>query len=184
MSSITHTHTITYNDPDNGISVELPVEPESDIHWDADNRVIRWATHDPYCDDYDFPEGVGFIQSNSRYVHYERDPQGWLDRMNDDPSMNVFPVGIYEHSGIDYSLAGESLHSSDPWDYCVGACIAIPDDFTNPSEAARAILKEYTAWCNGWVYTVWEMNVDTEVFECCGGFYGTETAEEIMENGL
>ena len=129
--------------------VDLPMTPCEWIDPVVDGDTLRFAVLDEYGGDWEWPEGVEFVQGNSRYVNYCDDVGEWLERVNEDDNLTVFPVGVYEHGLISYSLAGESIHSSDPWDYCVGACIAIPNDFTDPVKAARAILKEYTSWCNG-----------------------------------
>jgi len=99
--------------------------------------------------EYKFPEGVEFIQFNNRHIHYNNNPQSWID---DHAEEDLFPVGVYEHGVIEYSLAGTSMHSNDQFDYCVGGIIAIPRDFFNTKEAARSILREYTDWCNGQVF--------------------------------
>ena len=175
--------TITATDPAFPDGVELPWEPDPYAPVVIEDGVIRYLVHDEFGGDHEFPDGVEFIQANSRYIHYCNDVDEWLERVNEDDSLTVFPVGVYEHGAIQYSLAGESMHSNDPWDYCVGACIAIPNDFTDPKEAARAILKEYTAWCNGEVYLIVTVPIDNpDDYDVCGGFIG-DYAEEALKSG-
>lgn len=177
------TRTITLTDEALG-KIDLPIEPldRDDIYVSAAGDRLAYLVDDNDCHDHEFPEGVEFVQGNSRYNHYENDVEGWLERVNADDNLTVFPVGVYEHGLIQYSLAGESLHSTDRWDYCIGACIAIPNDFTDPEQAARDILAEYTDWCNGSVYGIVTMereeSGDWDDGDACWGFIGYENAVE------
>jgi len=166
---------------EDGISVELPVLPEHDPYLDKEAGMVRFVTIDEYPMEYEFPEGVSFIQGNRDYLHYDNNPDQWIaDHAND----HLFAVGVYEHGAIQYSLAGESFHSNDPWDYAVGAAIAIPDDYTDPKEAARAILDEYTSYCNGAVYIVWEVHIYTGDYDSCGGYYGWDQAQQVLKESF
>lgn len=175
-----------------GTVIDLPYEASEmvDPFLSDDGTVFRYAvSDDSYCE-YEWPEGVDFIQSNNRYHNYVEDVEAWLEDVNNDPNLAVFPVGVYEHGGISYSLAGESIHSGDRFDYCVGACIAIPtgpEGYTDPVEAARAILADYTAWANGDVYGVVEMYREGDAWlegDTCWGFHGWEMVEQICKEGL
>lgn len=160
-----------------------------------DGRTIRFAldeSHRWVCNDYEWPEGVEFVQGNPLHHHYmcETEAREWIEQANADSNLAVFPVGVYEHGMVEYSLAGESGHSSDQWDYAVGAAIVIPtgpEGFTDPEAAARAILREYTDWCNGETYEVVELlKNDTGLvpFMSHGcGTIGAEQTQEIITNG-
>lgn len=179
--TVNTTTTITFEDE--GLKVELPAVPIEDsiIHNGVD--AIGFLTLDDYPMEYDFPMGVEFIQGNSRRIHYfSGDIREWIEE-REEKSMHVFPVGVYEHGGIEYSLAETSVHSSDPWDYVVGGLIAIPDDFTNPKEAAESILREYTSWCNGDVYVTWVgcLEAGEWDWDTCGEWYGYDNAEEGLK---
>jgi hypothetical protein len=187
-----HTHTEhRYIDEEHGIDVVIPSRPEhdEDVLFDEENREIRYLTHDEtFAESYEWPEGIEFVQSNSRWANYTPDPEGWLERVNSDPTLDVYPVGVFEHGQVRYALAGESIHSNDQWDYCVGACIAVPNmvngqGYTDTGKAARAILEEYTAWCNGEVYALWRVNVDTSETDVVGGYIGWDQAEQARKEG-
>lgn len=178
------TQTITLADERLG-EIDLPFVPldASDIFLSEDGKTLTYLADDPEGGyDYEFPEGVQFVQGKMAYNHYCNDASAWLEEVNADPNLDVYPVGVYEHGLIQYSLAGESMMSNDRWDYCVGACIAIPTDFTDTEEAARSILEEYTNWCNGSVFGIVEMvrqeSGDWEEGDTCWGFIGYEYAVE------
>jgi hypothetical protein len=182
---------ITLDYGDEYEDVVVPITPADWIDpWvNEEGTRLIYAAHDDCPMDYEFPEGVEFIQSNSRNMNYESDVEGWLERVNNDPGLVVFPVGVYEHGLVQYSLAGESMHSGDQWDYVVGACIAIPTDYTDPESAARNILAEYTAYCNGDAYVIVSMereNADAEWsddYEVIGGYFGSDSTQELINTG-
>ena len=165
--------------------VELPFEPtdSSDVFVSPDIGTFTYLVYAPdTCDDYEFGEGVEFVTGKRDSIYHCDDADAFFDKYKDDPNYSVFPVGVYEHGGIQYTLAGESIHANDQWDYCVGAAIAIPHDFTNPEEAARAILNEFTSWCNGDVYGIVTMVQNDygewEEGDTCWGFIGYDYARE------
>ena len=178
--------TITATDPAFPDGIELPWEPCEWIDPVVEGNILRYAvTDDTGGIEWEWPEGVEFVQGNRNYIHYCDNVDEWLERVNEDDSLTVFPVGVYEHSAIRYSLAGESIHSSDPWDYCVGACIAIPDDYTDPEHAARSLLETYTSWCNGDVYMIVEVDIDDpDNYATVGGVIGMTAAEEDVKSGI
>jgi len=184
-----HTTTITLEHEKVG-KVILPYEPTDpdDVIISDDGNTITYATFDPWQFDYEFPEGVDFVQGNPGYIHYCNNVQEWIDSIHETPHMNIFPVGVYEHGNIEYSLAGESMFSSDQFDYCVGAAIAIPggpEGFTDPEGAARAILREYTDWCNGETYSIVTLtrNGDTWENDTDRGVIGYRNALEEVGAG-
>jgi hypothetical protein len=188
---------IAYKNGDNQrIEVDFDVSRVADYiepFFSEDGRTIRVALESDGDEEYEWPEGVEFIQANRRYLNYLPDTEAgeWLERVNSDENLALFLVGVYEHSLVRYSLAGEGLHSTDPFDYAmVGAAIAIPTGpkgFTDPEAAARWILEEYTDWCNGIFFTVVELvkddilgwvKVTTNVQTI-----GIEQTQEVINNG-
>lgn len=184
--TVTIESTITISDVE-GLDgeLEIPFRPDEWIDPVVNGNVLRYAALDESGGtEYEFPEGVRFIQGNSQYIHYCNDVEEWLEEVHEDSNLEVFPVGVYEHGLISYSLAGESIHSGDQWDYCIGACIAVPKDFADPKEAARGILDEYTSWCNGSVYLLVEVPLDDpDNYDVVGGFIGSKHAEEAVKEG-
>lgn len=182
--TVNTTTTITFTDDEHGIEVELPVEPEQylDPVYDPERREVRFAVYDE-CPgiDFDFPEGVDFVQGNRNYLHYCDDAQAWIDEQVEQ-GKTLFPVDVYEHGLISYSLSG----TGPQCDFDTargGACIAIPNDYTNPEEAARGILQDYTDWCNGRVYIVYTVPVDRPYdYEAVGGYIG-DYAEQVVNEG-
>ena len=199
MSNAIRTRTVVTTNyeaelPD-GRVIDLPLEASDflDAFLSDDGTTFRYATHYDACNEWEWPEGVEFVQANPRNLHYVSDAEGWLEDVNSNPNLVVFPVGVYEHGNVSYSLAGESIHSGDQWDYCVGACIAIPsgpEGYTDPEAAARAILDEYSAWCNGDTYGIVELSLDPETGEPVGdydavyGIFGWEQAEACVKTGV
>lgn len=184
------TTTVTLDFGDEYEEVVVPIEPAEWIDpWINDlGTVLVYAAHDDYPMDYEWPEGVEFVQGNPNYAHHISSINGaneWIAEQ-EAAGKRVFPVGVYEHGGIDYSLAGESLHHRDQWDYCVGGAIAIPTDYTDPEEAARAILADYTAWCNGDTYVIVSMHredVDqpwSDDYDTIGGYFGSSRTQEAV----
>lgn len=180
---------------------------------------IRYALHDYAPMEWEWSEGVEFELFSDGYernqwiidnletcaecfsykehhvegdADYDADPHDfrpvteWTDRM--------FWVERYEHGNVCYALVGESSQIDRMWDVAQGvAIITIADDFTNPEEAARAMLKEYTSWCNGDVYGICEedfvQDPDGEWVskgdpDSCWGFIGSEYVEETLKTGF
>jgi hypothetical protein len=197
----THTEVTNYliaykNGENERIEVDFDVSRVADYiepFLSEDGRTIRVALESDRDHDYEWPEGVEFIQGNGNYLYHlpETEAGEWLERVNADENLALFLVGVYEHGLIRYALSGEGLHSTDPFDYAmVGAAIAIPtgpDGFTDPEAAARWILEEYTDWCNGSIYTVIELVKD----EILGWVevttnvqtIGIEQTQEAINNG-
>lgn len=191
----TTTHTARFTDSDDN---EIEVETSAPVaeHIDpfvADNGDIIVALVDTdgstLDTEYEWPEGVEFIQGNDRHLNHCDNPQTWLNEQRE-AGKALFMVGVYEHGLVQYTLAGESIHSGDQWDYCVGAAIAIPqgeDGYTDPQEAARAILAEYTAWCNGEAYGIATLSCNEagewEETDTVWGFLGSDHAEATVKSG-
>lgn len=178
------THTYIYEN--DGDFIELDYEPCDyiDPAMSEDGKTFAYAVEDDSYNSYDWQEGVEFIQGNRRSSCFNSDPESWAEPLKD--THDIFPVGVYEHGQIQYSLSGESIYSNDQFDYVsVGGFIAIPKDFTNTKDAARGILEEYTNWCNGHVYgvIVMERNDDGDWLEVdsCFGYIGTEYTEESLK---
>lgn len=103
-----------------------------------------------------------------------------------------FKVEKYEHGLVRYALTLESSQVDRRWDvapFCAYLHLPVgPDGFTDPTEAARAWLAEYTDWCNGNVYGIchlWlrrrpegDWYVDSD--ETCWGYIGEWNAAENM----
>lgn len=185
----TRSHTATIGDD---VEIDLPFEADEmvDPFLSEDGNTFRYGVRDDSPHEYELPEGVEFVQGNPRNVNYVGDVETWLEGMNDNPNVVVFPVDVYEHGDILYSLSGSGPQCQ--FDTARGgACIAVPtgpEGFTNPQDAAAAILNEYTAWCNGDVYGIVEMNRDPETNtwtegDTCWGFYGWEYAETVCKEG-
>lgn len=161
----------------------------------ADDGTIRFAVLDEHpWGEYEFPDYVQFIQGNWRHLHYCNDPTSWMEEIHEDPTLDLYLVGVYEHGGIEYSLAGTSVYSADQFDYCVGAAIAIPNleheyGFTDTRETAKAILAEYTGWCNGECYVAVDFTKDPETGEwsetsSCSGYYGRDRIKDALKEGF
>ena len=178
------THTYIYEN--DGDFIELDHEPCDyiDPAMSEDGKTFAYAVEDNRYTPYDWQEGVEFIQGDRRVSRFNSDPESWAEGLKG--THDIFPVGVYDHSLIQYSLSGESIYSNDQFDYAsVGGFIAIPKDFTNTKDAARGILEEYTNWCNGYVYgvIVMERNDDCDWLEVdsCFGYIGMEYTQTILK---
>lgn len=95
----------------------------------------------------------------------------------------AFWLDIYEHSSVHYSLSGEGMQ--DRWDTASRAGIIFLTDAKNMSyeqrqQFARDMLKTYTDWANGEVYTV---RIETESgreVDQLSGLYGTEGIKDFI----
>lgn len=185
--TVTHTATLP-----SGEVVELPAAPCEHIDpvLTDDGNTLRFAVEDDYGREYEWQEGVEFVQASYRHNYYCDDPQAWIESVRADH--DVFVVDVFEHGNIMYSLSGEGPQCQ--FDTASGgAAIAIPNEhhdnpFTNTRDAAEGILAEYTAWCNGDVYGVYEMGkVNGEWAENdypCFGIIGWEYAEQCLKEGI
>jgi hypothetical protein len=178
-----------------GRVIDLPLEAADfiDPFLSDDGTTFRYASHyDAGWGDWEWPEGVEFVQGNPRNVNYCDDPEVWVEDVNSDPNLDLFVVDVYEHGNILYSLSGGGPQCE--FDTARGgAAIAIPtgpEGYTNPEEAARAILSEYTAWCNGETYAIVELALDPATGEPVGdydavyGIFGWEQAEACCKTGV
>lgn len=191
----THTtHTFTIEDGDESITIEsdFPVADHINPFRSPDSNTIIVALEDGPSDcEWEWPEGVEFVQANPRYVnHLDGDEiEGWTDGLLADH--DIFPVDVYEHGNILYSLAGGGPQCQFDTSRG-GARIAIPNDkhgnpYTDTRQAAAAILAEYSAWCNGEVYGIASFTYkDGEwVEDDCPvwGFFGSESVQSAINSG-
>lgn len=174
------TTTTTYDNMEEGIFVELPCVPcDGEVYVIDNGSRVTFLTHDEYPMEYEWPEGVVLCES----FRSEDDLSDWIDMMEDD-GCRVFTVGRYEHGAVSFCVHGERTYPDMAWDYGWGGMIAIPSDFTDQLEAAKAILEEYTNWCNGEVYNVFSVDVnDPDNYDACGGYIGYEYATEVAMAG-
>jgi len=175
----------------NGVTVDLPMEADEmvDPVLADDGTTLRYAVHYDDSWEYEWPEGVEFVQGNPHNLSYVSDPDEWIESVQDDH--DLFPVDVFEHGNILFSLSGTGPQCQ--FDTARGgACIAIPtgpEGYTNPEEAARAILSEYTAWCNGETYGIVELTIDPDTGDVLSedtvyGILGWEVAEQVCKEGL
>ncbi len=104
-----------------------------------------------------------------------------------------FLLSYFEHGNCLWSLSGEGIPCQ--WDTVNSAGILIaPTAHEANTDTARAILKEYTDWCNGesyWYSIEAEVEVcahchDTEweVVDSCCGFIGSEYIISVIKEQL
>ena len=184
------------------VETTAPVAEFIDPYVSEDGNTVVVALTDDTgstLSEYEWPENVSFAQGNSSYHHYHNDADKWL-REHDVDGFDVYLVGVYEHGQIMYSVHGESVHSGDQFDYAIGAAIALPTEanegYTDTLAAARAILAEYTAWCNGDTYGIARLErkvtYDLAGHEVLGdwvetdvvwGFLGSNHAQQVVNDG-
>jgi len=82
---------------------------------------------------------------------------------------HIFPVCIYDHSGIALSLG-----VAHGWDFSNGwafACVK-HDDVSRAKQIAEGVLDEWNMYLSGDVYGFVAENEAGEMIESCWGFYG------------
>lgn len=182
-------HLITIGDED----VEVPFEVDCmvDPFLSEDGNTLRYAVLDDSGHDHEWQEGVEFFTGDTGSIHYvdADEANERLDALRE--THDVFVVDVYQHGNVVHSLSSEGPQCQ--FDTARGgAAIAIPtgpEGFTNPREAAASILTEYSAWCNGEVYGIVEMQRDpatgewAETDSTCWGFIGYEYAEQMVKEG-
>lgn len=121
------------------------------------------------------PNGFEFHSFNTRHGPY-RHP----DEVDTDGAAYVWVLDYAEHGRCEWSLSVEGYRC--PWDSCSGAGVLIyrgdKSDLPNPERTARAIVAEYTAWCNGDCYGFRLIDEDGEEVDSRWGFIGSEWAAE------
>lgn len=179
-----------------GEEIDLPYAAADyiDPFLSEDGNLFRYAVEDHDRGwDYEWQEGVEFIQGSPRHHNYVGDADAanaWIEEMAVDH--DIFSVDVYEHGNVVYSLSGTGPQCA--FDTARGgAAIAIPNDkhadpFTNTEEAARAILAEFTDWVNGNIYGIVEMIRDPETGEwaegdACWGIIGDKYAQQCVNEG-
>lgn len=192
-TTITHHHTATLP---SGVEVDLPYTAADHIDpfLSDDGTLLRYAVQDEGGYDYEWQEGVEFVQGNPHCVNYldAEAANDWIEEMSVDH--DVYSVDVYEHGNVMYSLSGTGPQCA--FDTARGgACIAIPNErhespFTDTRAAAEGILAEYTSWCNGDVYGIVELTIDPATGEVIGdyddvyGVIGWEYAEQCLTTGV
>lgn len=101
----------------------------------------------------------------------------------------VFLVEVYSHGLEAFSRVDAGVWYPDrQWDVCAACVIAVPPDATEPAEYADAVLKSYTAWCQGDVYGIISCVVDPDGTlvsdDSVWGFIGYEYAVESAKSGV
>lgn len=99
----------------------------------------------------------------------------------------VFILSCYQHSGTSWSLKGEGMQCNFDNVEIAGILILDKEIFkgmrkAKKENAARAILKEYNAWCNGEVYYY---SIEDETgfhVDSCGGFCDAEHMFETISS--
>lgn len=174
FTTITHTCTV------DGMEVPLPFQPyDNEVHVIDNGKSVSYIVHDDTACEYDWPEGVAFLD----HIVNVDDYNDWVDTFGDTDA-DFYPVGCYEHGSVAYTVHGDRTFPDMRWDYGIRAAIMIPRDFTNTREAANAILSEYSDWCNGETYMVVTVDVyDPDNWYTCRGFIGYDNANDAAASG-
>lgn len=184
-SSTITTHTIILDDGEEVVVDHAPTEMIDPIISEDGNTLV-YASDQDADDDYDgFGDDteVYFIQFNNHFIHHNDDPESFSETYGD--SHVIFPVNYSEHGLCQWSLGV----AEKDWDTVPFAgLIAIPNDFADPEEAAKAFLEEYTDWCNGEIYGIIAMHRQEDGSwiegDSCWGYIGDEHTKESMKEML
>jgi len=106
-----------------------------------------------------------------------------------DKKMYIYPVFMYEHSGVAFSLSD----FGDRWDSGqYGFLLIRKKDYKSKKQAdkfAQSWIKEYSARANGEIYGFTVNSSDGEMIESIGGYvgdynYAVEEAKDIIDNHI
>ena len=186
-TTTTVTHTLTVEDlPFDAVLDFEPVEHIAPVVHPTDTGytvAYAIADYDSFSfgdSEYILGEGVEFEEFRTEW---ERD-----EYVNDTGDFHVaFVVDHYEHGGHAYSLTNTESYHHGAWDTRPSCVLRVPKDFTEPREAAKALLRTWTDYVNGNVYAVvvqyfdkhGATNGDTD---SVGGFIGDVQAEEALRS--
>jgi len=168
------------------VVIEVPFAYDTAIEpfYDEENGCLRYAVRQDDTSEYEFPEGVFFADAS---VEGAEAPNALFEEFDTGqlPEGELLAVGKYNHGMVSYTVHGDKTYPDMEWDYGICGVIFVPNDFTNPREAASAILEEYTDWCNGNVYMLIEVPLNHEdEWDVCGGVIGDKAITEAVKFGL
>lgn len=195
MKVKTQTTHALFDDEGELIVANLPYVPfdadDVNVERDENDAVtrVRYLMHDDDPSSYELNEGVVVHQFDSEeeldawcerraYNDYDEDapddyysPTTWTLDDNDDPTMYRWKWGWVDGRTFGSGWLG----------------IAVPDDFTNPEEAANNIYREFNAWADGDVWGVVNLEVVDGVVvddSTCWGFIGdySDVLKEEVES--
>lgn len=189
--TITTTTTITYTHED-GWSIELPMTPcdhfyglpkdgvvvdEDEVRFLVNDESAAWNTFE---DLYGETPHIVFKDFSHRRMTTEE----FDDAFAELDGYTVYLVGKYEHGLVSYALHHKAAYPDMKWDYGIAGVIGVKD-VDDTEDAARAYLEDYTAWCNGSVYTVICVPRDNpDEWSSCGGFLGDHAIDAVKEGGF
>lgn len=165
---------------------ELPIKPADGfedfrITPTEEGFVLKYA----FIDDA-LPLMSYFDYQDSNCVQFFCSPSANIDDLKSflGKEWEVFEVEKYEHSLVQFGLAGTF---SCPWDTTRGQyAIAISKDIQNPEEFAKAILEEYSSFCNGEVFGVITATYDKQRnmidYESIGGIFGGRLLADYLNH--
>jgi len=146
-----------------------------------------------YDEDYDMPNAWdnpdAFLCSDYRGLHVDSESisaSECRDAANEGKwflnGFYIFPVSIYDHSGISLSLG-----SSRGWDYTNGhafVCVRRTKGWSwakaKAEKIADGVIDEWNCALEGDVYGFVAEDAEGNEIESCWGFYGTEGREEAV----
>jgi hypothetical protein len=100
----------------------------------------------------------------------------------------LFMLSRYEHSGVQWGLKGEVHQCRFDTTHLAGLLIyegklrELPKEYKARKEIARDIMKRYTQWCNGEVYSFMLTDGDEQIDACCGWYDTDEMLDSIISS--
>jgi len=192
--TITTTTTITYTHED-GWSIEIPMTPcdhfyglpkdgvvvaDDEVRFLVNDDSAAWNTFEDMYGQYPHIVFKDFSQDRSMTAEMFNDT---IEELRAD-GYTVYLVGKYEHGLVSYSLHSEAVYPDMQWDYAIAGVIGVKD-VADTETVARSHLQDYTAWCNGSVYTVVSVPRDNpDEWSSCGGFLGDSAIDAVKEGGF
>lgn len=166
------------------------------------NLILR-VDCDSDCEDPSNFAGWKLVSFNRRHGSYES-PYNYLV-LNKDQELvganiginsklragTAFVLSCHEHGSIHWALQGEAFNC--PWDTAQVAGILLwtqdpsnlgAKSYTDRQKDARAFLRIYTNWCNGWCYWYSLETENGEHVDSCGGYYGIGDVKSAIKEAL
>jgi len=182
----TYTKTTTTDEP--RLVIEYDNDAESPRQWDNIGVFVTKIRN------YKSPDGNVGDEYLAMIATSELEPDNATEHarlivdflaMNDKKPKYIYPISLYEHSNVSYTLAGDGNTCQFDSGIC-GFYIVHENEETQDmtedeiKDCIRGELKEYTNWCNGEVYEFTLYDNDGNIEDNGGGFYDINDIKEHL----
>lgn len=193
-----------------------PVDPVRDsiiVKVNEDRATVGYLVSDPdscewYFGEWDEGKFYGFDQRKKGYAPKTR---AEIEKLVKDYPGRVFWINLYDHGNSRYYRAGKALveverPGTEPaeegliipdqeWDVSRGAALYVaPEDAPDPAGYCDSTMKEFSDWCNGYIYGVvteryrkapagsWRQQ--EKLHDACWGHIGWDWAQQALREAI